>query len=54
MIVAVARQGGGVGCCGTCSDARGLTDAIRIPGAHRSSMDELTEWTCWADKVITF
>ena len=54
MVAAVARQEGKVGCCGTCSDARALTDAARIPGAHRSSMDELTEWTCWADKVITF
>ena len=23
-------------------------------GAHRSSMPELTTWTIWADKVITF
>ena len=54
MIAAVLRQGGTVGCCGTCSDARALTDATRMPGAHRSSMDELTEWTCWADKAIAF
>ncbi len=54
MVRAVAQRGGKVGCCGSCSDARGLTDEIRADGAHRSSMDELTDWTLWADRVITF
>ncbi|MEK7862096.1 MAG: DsrE family protein [Chloroflexota bacterium] len=54
MVRAVTQQGGKVGCCGTCSDARALTDATRADGAHRSSMDELTDWTLWADRVITF
>ena len=43
-----------VGACGTCIDARGMTDEPLVPGVHRSSMDELTAWTIWADKVITF
>jgi uncharacterized protein involved in oxidation of intracellular sulfur len=43
-----------VGACGTCLDARGLTDADLVEGAHRSSMAELAEWTIWADKVVTF
>jgi uncharacterized protein involved in oxidation of intracellular sulfur len=43
-----------VGACGTCLDARGLTDTDLMVGAHRSSMVELTEWTLWADKVVTF
>ncbi|MBI3535148.1 MAG: hypothetical protein HY072_06655 [Deltaproteobacteria bacterium] len=25
-----------------------------VEGAKRSSMDELTDWTIWADKVIVF
>lgn len=54
MVRAVAQGGGKVGCCGTCSDARALTDENRTDGAHRSSMDELTDWTLWADRVITF
>ncbi len=54
MIRAVVQQGGQVGCCGSCSDARALTDAVRVDGATRSSMDELTDWTQWADRVITF
>lgn len=43
-----------VGACGTCMEARGLTEVDLMPGAHRSSMAELTTWTIWADKVITF
>jgi uncharacterized protein involved in oxidation of intracellular sulfur len=43
-----------VGACGTCMDARGLSEAMLMDGAHRSSMAELTEWTLWADKVITW
>jgi uncharacterized protein involved in oxidation of intracellular sulfur len=40
-----------VGACGTCMDARGLTDDLLQPGVRRSSMAELAEWTTWADKV---
>ena len=43
-----------VGACGTCMDARGLTEADLLEGAHRSSMVELAEWTLWADEVVTF
>jgi uncharacterized protein involved in oxidation of intracellular sulfur len=43
-----------VGTCGTCLDARGMADEALVEGAHRSSMAELTAWTQWADKVITF
>jgi len=40
--------------CGTCMDARGLTDAELIEGARRSSMDELAKATLAADKVLVF
>jgi uncharacterized protein involved in oxidation of intracellular sulfur len=43
-----------IGACGTCLDARGMADEPLVEGAHRSSMAELTTWTIWADKVITF
>lgn len=43
-----------VGVCGTCLDARGFTETDLLEGVHRSSMDELSEWTDWADKVIVF
>lgn len=40
--------------CGTCMDARGLTDLELLDGARRSSMDELARATAAADKVIVF
>lgn len=40
--------------CGTCMDARGLTDADILPGAERSTMDALTQETVDADKVLVF
>ncbi|HEX9036255.1 MAG TPA: DsrE family protein [Ktedonobacterales bacterium] len=43
-----------VGACGTCMDARGITDAELLDGVHRSSMDELTAWTVEADKALVF
>ena len=44
----------GVACCGTCLDARGLSDDQLVEGARRSTLEELTDWTLWADKVLTF
>ena len=40
--------------CGTCMDARGLTDAELLDGARRSSMEELARATAAADKVMVF
>jgi len=40
--------------CGTCMDARGLTDEDIIVGATRSTMVELAQITRDADKVIVF
>ena len=54
MVRSLARKRASIGCCGTCMDARGVTEAMLSEGAHRSSMDELADWTRWADKVITF
>jgi uncharacterized protein involved in oxidation of intracellular sulfur len=54
MIRATATKGAEIGCCGSCLEARGLTTELLTEGARRSSLDELTAWTVWADKVITF
>lgn len=40
--------------CGTCMDARGLTEAEMMDGAQRSTMDALAEATVAADKVLVF
>ena len=45
---------GAVLLCGTCMEARGMTDADVMDGARRSTMDELGEVTLAADKVLVF
>lgn len=54
MLGAVTRRGGEVGVCGTCMDARGMTDEELVTGTRRSTMQELGDWTLWADRVLTF
>ena len=54
MLIAFAQRGGETGVCGTCMDARGMQEGELVQGAHRSTMDELTDWTLWADKVLVF
>jgi uncharacterized protein involved in oxidation of intracellular sulfur len=54
MLGSALRHGAQVGLCGTCMDARALEEGKLVDGAHRSSLEELTDWTLWADQVITF
>ena len=54
MLGSVVAHDGVIGVCGSCMDARGIASEDLIPRAHRSNLDELTEWTAWADKVLVF
>jgi uncharacterized protein involved in oxidation of intracellular sulfur len=54
MLKGLARKGTDVGCCGTCLDARGIGDDRLVDGAHRSSMEELADWTLEAERIVTF
>jgi uncharacterized protein involved in oxidation of intracellular sulfur len=54
MIAAVVRQGGHVGVCGSCMDARGITDAELVDGSRRSTLKEWATWTIDADKSLVF
>lgn len=45
---------GEVRICGTCLDARGLTESELAPGTKRSTLAELAEWTLESDKVLVF
>lgn len=54
MLGMLVRRGGRIGVCGTCMDARGIEADRLIEGAHRSTMEELTDWSEWADKVLVF
>ena len=54
MLRSVWRRGGEVGVCGTCMDARGIADTELAEGCRRSTMDELTDWTQQADRILVF
>ncbi len=40
--------------CGTCMDARGMSDQDMMKSARRSTMPELAELTLAADRVLVF
>lgn len=54
MLKGVVAGKGQVLLCGTCMDARGLTEADIMAGARRSTTDELAAVTIAADKVMVF
>jgi uncharacterized protein involved in oxidation of intracellular sulfur len=54
MLQVVTSRQVPVGVCGTCMDARGITDAELVDGTRRSTLDELADWTTWAGKVVVF
>ena len=43
-----------VGVCGTCMDARGMKSEELMDGAKRGTLDELADWSGWADQVFVF
>jgi uncharacterized protein involved in oxidation of intracellular sulfur len=54
LLGSAIKRGAAVGLCGTCMDARAVKDNQLVEGAHRSTLEELADWTAWADKVVTF
>jgi uncharacterized protein involved in oxidation of intracellular sulfur len=54
MVSRVARQGGTVGVCGTCMDARGIAESELAAGTRRSTLEELAQWTASAEKILVF
>lgn len=54
MLGSALRHGAQVGLCGTCMDARAIGEDAIVDGARRSSLEELADWTLWADRVVTF
>lgn len=53
MVRRIAKQGK-IGACGTCMDARGLSNLSLLDGVQRSTMEELTSWILASEKVIPF
>lgn len=54
MLKGPLRHGAEVGVCGTCMDARGIAESELGLGAKRSTLEQLTDWTAWADKALVF
>jgi uncharacterized protein involved in oxidation of intracellular sulfur len=54
MLKGLATRGVKISACGTCMDARGMKDEELVDGISRGSMDQLSDWTLWAGKVLVF
>jgi len=54
MLRVVAQARGAVGVCGSCMDARAIGDAELAHGARRSSLEDLADWSTWAEQVLVF
>jgi uncharacterized protein involved in oxidation of intracellular sulfur len=54
MLRGPAKHGAEVGVCGTCMDARGITEAELAEGAKRGTLEQLADWTQWAEKTLVF
>jgi len=53
-MLTVPARSGEVGVCGTCMDARGITEEDLCESAHRSTLEQLTDWVQWADRTLVF
>ncbi|MGG5252002.1 DsrE/DsrF/TusD sulfur relay family protein [Neobacillus sp. SM06] len=54
MLTVAKRKGVVIGVCGSCMDARGISEEELHESAHKSTMDELADWSIWADKMISY
>ena len=54
MLKRVISSNGSVLLCGTCMDARGMSETELLEGAQRSTMDARANATAEADKVLIF
>ncbi len=54
MLKSPTHHGAEIGVCGTCMDARGIANTELAEGTKRSTLEELTNWTQWADKTMVF
>jgi uncharacterized protein involved in oxidation of intracellular sulfur len=54
MLEAIARTEAPIIACGTCMEARGLTQESLITSVQRGTLDQLVEWVEEADKVLSF
>lgn len=53
LLHVISETGAELSACGTCMEARGVSDAQLIACIKRSTMDQLVAWTEDADKIIS-
>ena len=53
LIDILVAQGAEVKLCTSCVKARGLLEAKLIDGVTLGTLADVSEWTLWADKVLT-
>lgn len=54
MIKGLVTRNAEISVCGSCIDARGITEAELAEGAVRGNMEQLATWTTEADRVLVF
>ena len=54
MLLVLGRAGGEIGVCGTCMDARGMTEDELSEGARRRTLRELSDWQKWVERTRVF
>lgn len=54
MLKGISARGGEILVCGSCIDARGISENELAEGTGRGSMELLTDWTVAADRVLVF
>ncbi len=54
MLQVAHRQGALIAACGTCMEARGITDPELTDGVARGTLEQLTDWTVWAERTLGF
>lgn len=54
MLKGITNRGAEVAVCGSCIDARGMTETDLAEGATRGSMEQLASWTSEAGRVLVF
>lgn len=50
----LSAQGAEIKLCTSCAKARGITALPLVQGGQLGTLDDVSAWTLWADKVLTF
>ncbi len=54
MLKPVLGNKGRVSACGTCMELRGVSKEMLADNVHKGTLDELGDWTLWADRILNF